>query len=202
MIEIIKWWTALSLAFFFPTVPQFLIFEIQTVEPSINNIRRLEEEIPTLDINKLEIIEQKRRIAFTHYYVGDSMASANITSTGHTSADFTLNSEGWYTYQGKVVLAAATQICLNVKSGACGRYNSVPNGVKVYKLYDTITFQVNNKEYKGIILDSCGACMTLHSSDDYVQRYDIFIGGSKFRFNKMLGFKITKEIYDGNLHTQ
>ena len=200
MIDLIKIWVAFSLAFFFPVVPKLLLFEIrQEAKLPINRIflnRR------TFDIDEFEIIERKKPIAFTYYHTGDSMNSGNITSSGHTTNNFKVNSKGWYTYQGKVVLAAATTVCLYTKSGPCGKWNHVPSEIEVYNLYDTITFEINNKEYQGIILDSCGSCMSLHPTDNYKQRYDIFISNSSYSFGKLFGYSITREVSNVTLYTQ
>lgn len=109
---------------------------------------------------------------FTSYYEGDG-SSNNITASTLTTADFQINSEGWYLYKGKVVLAASTYRCLNAKSGACGAYNTVPEGYELFSLHDEVIFEFNDKVYEGIILDSCGACFVEHPGE--YQRLDIFV---------------------------
>lgn len=195
MIFYTKVLVMVSLALIKPHTKVDLVFK--SVEPTFKQTQIGK----TFDINNFEIIKKKFPIVFTNYYTNDSLGSVDMTSSGLSSKHFQKNSKGWYTYQGKVVLAAATDRCLNATTGGCGKYKSIPKGIEVHSLYDKVLFEVDGKEYEGIILDSCGACMQLHSSDGYVQRYDIFIAGSKYRFNKLKGHKIKKEAVDVNLHT-
>lgn len=87
--------------------------------------------------------------------------------------DFQTNENGWYTYKGKVVLAAATNACLKSKYGGCGKYNTKLKYIRYYNYYDTLTFTHNGKTYEGIVLDSCGTCMNNHI-------IDVFVSGSQY----------------------
>lgn len=138
-------------------------------------------------------VEVKIPIVFTNYYTGDSTGSGVRTSSGLTTNDFKVNSKGWYTYKGYVVLAAATQLCLDVKSGACGKYSKLPSGFTAYKLKDIIVFEIENRRYEGIVLDSCGACMVRDARYPERQKFDIFISNSKYSFGKITGKLIMEE---------
>lgn len=139
-----------------------------------------------------EISSTYQSIIFTNYYTGDATNSSNITSAGLTTKSFRVNEKGWYTYKGMVVVAAATTLCLRVKSGGCGKYNVVPKGLRLFDLREEILISIGGKEYKAIVLDSCGACMYFHSIDKDLQRFDIFIANSKYSFGKIEGKLITK----------
>lgn len=76
-----------------------------------------------------------------------------------------MNENGWYTYQGKLVLGTATRYLL--KYG----YSEI-EGKRYFKYYDTVTLTINGKDYEGIVLDSCGACMKKNI-------IDLFVSGSK-----------------------
>lgn len=112
-----------------------------------------------------------RDVRFTNYYVGDGTGSGATVSVGLTTNNFQVNSRGWYTYKGRVVLATATTLCLEVKSGPCGRYNSLPNGYKANDLWDEVDIEFEGEIYPAVVLDSCGACFW----DESKQRVDIFV---------------------------
>lgn len=138
-----------------------------------------------------EISSVSEQIIFTNYYVKDSTNSKNITSAGLTTNDFRVNENGWYTYEDRVVVAAATYLCLKVQSGGCGRYNTIPKGLKLYNLREEILIEVDGKQYNAIILDSCGACMVFNPSDEGLQRFDIFVAGKQYAFGKIIANLIT-----------
>lgn len=140
------------------------------------------EEIPK--DTKVEVIEIKQfvsylvkeRVLFTSYYPNDSYGSNAMTSSGLTIDDFDVNEQGWFTYKGYVVVATATELCLNVKSGPCGRFNEPKDTHHYFKLFDTLQINVGGKSYKAIVLDSCGAC----NWDEDLQRVDVFVRDNKY----------------------
>jgi hypothetical protein len=144
-------------------------------------------------IKTFEQTDLKVPIVFTNYYTGDSTGSGALTSSGLRTTHFKINSRGWYTYKGYVVLAAATNLCLRVQSGACGKYSKLPTGFIAYNLYDIITFEIDGRRYEGIILDSCGACMVRDAHYPSRQKFDIFIADSKYSFGKLTGKLIMEE---------
>lgn len=116
-------------------------------------------------------------VKFTNYYSGDSTGAKDMTAVGLTSRDFKVNHMGWYTYQGDVVLAGATNICLDIKTGVCGQYNSLPSGYASYDLRDRISFTFEGQTFSGIVIDTCGACFWQEAQ----QRVDIYVAdGGQF----------------------
>lgn len=97
----------------------------------------------------------------TSYWANDGYQTGSCTGTGLCEKDFQVNDKGWYTYQGKLVMATATPYLL--KYGYAKR-----DGIKYYKYYDTLTVSINNVDYEAIILDSCGACMKKNILDLFV----------------------------------
>ena len=134
--------------------------------------------------------EVEYTVYITSYYDGDSTGSGSVTSTGLTTKQFQVNDQGWYTYKGMVVVGAATTLCLRVKTGACGKYNTIPDDYRIYDLYDEVTLIIKGKRYHGIVLDSCGACMT-HINNEPYQRYDIFV--KRNPIGKILGSVVVEE---------
>lgn len=98
----------------------------------------------------------------TYYYPNDGMSSGTVTASGKSVKDFQVNENGWYTYQGKLVVATASSRLL--------KYSKYKNSTqKTYKLYDELSLTIKGKEYKAIVLDACGACMTSAKIDLFVK---------------------------------
>ena len=94
----------------------------------------------------------------TSYYTGDGFETGSKTGSGKSTSDFQVNEKGWYTYQGKLVLAAATNALL--KSGYSVNGGNVrQEGKHYFNYYDEVIVTINGVDYQGIILDSCGAAM-------------------------------------------
>ena len=85
-----------------------------------------------------------------------------VGASGLCARNFKLNSKGWYTYKGKLVVATATPYLL--KYG----WKKV-DGIVYHKYYDEIKLVINGKTYDAIVLDSCGACMKKDIIDLYVK---------------------------------
>ena len=85
----------------------------------------------------------------------------NATGCGLDVNDFEVNEYGWYTYQGKLVIATATEYLLNYG----WRYRE---GVRLYHYYDELILTIDGVDYPAIVLDSCGACMTTGRVDLFV----------------------------------
>lgn len=155
-----------------------------------------EEEYIASVVEQRKIAEQKRieeenkyitqNVILTNYYTGDSTGSGTGTSSGLNSSNFQINELGWYTYNGRVVLATITNACIRSRVGICNRWNSLPYGWLAFDLYDEITVIYNQKSYKGIVLDLCGACAYRINNEQY-QRLDIFISQSAEKFGKVFG---------------
>lgn len=123
------------------------------------------------EITEKELIDMRTKhdtYRITYYYSGDDMNSTSCTGSGLCINDFQVNDKGWYTYQGKLVIAAGTTYLLN--------YNfPYTEGRKYFRYYDEITLTVDGIEYQGIILDSCGASMT--SSNNII---DLFVSDNLY----------------------
>ena len=97
----------------------------------------------------------------TSFYPAES---SDCTGSGLCSWDFGVNENGWYTYNGKLVVATATQYLANQ-----GWY--LEPGVHTYRYYDEITLVIDGLEYQAIVLDSCGSSMR-------TDRIDLFVTGA------------------------
>ena len=94
----------------------------------------------------------------TSFYPAES---SDCTGSGLCSWDFEVNEHGWYTYQGKLVVATATQYLANQ-----GWY--LADGVHTFRYYDEITLVIDGVEYQAIVLDSCGNSMKTDRIDLFV----------------------------------
>lgn len=133
------------------------------------------DTLQELELLKSLDYEVYSKVRFTNYHVGDG-SSTHRTGSKLTTYDFEINSQGWYTYDGKVVVATATWECINSDVGACKQYNSVPRGYNVYNYFDELEIVVNGKIYQAIVLDSCGGS---YWNEKY-QRIDIFISDESY----------------------
>lgn len=97
----------------------------------------------------------------TSFYANDGYGTGSCTGTGLCESDFQINENGWYTYQGKLVLATATPYLLNYG------YN-LADGIETYRYYDELTLNIDGISYQAIVLDSCGACMVDNRIDLFV----------------------------------
>lgn len=126
--------------------------------------------IATETIKEEEPIEEKVEEVFyetrmTSYYPGDDCKSGTVTGSGKSIKDFEVNEYGWYTYNGKLVVATATKYLLNYGF-------TLSEGVHTYKYWEEITIEIDGVRYEAIVLDSCGHAM--HSD-----RIDLFVSNSK-----------------------
>ncbi len=99
----------------------------------------------------------------TSYWANDGYGTGDCTGSGLCSWDFGVNEHGWYTYNGKLVVATATTYL--TKYGW-----SLANGVRTYNYYDEITLVIDGVDYPAIVLDSCGSSMSNG-------RIDLFVSG-------------------------
>lgn len=90
------------------------------------------------------------------------------TGCGLGIEDFGVNEYGWYTYNGQLVVATATNYLLNYG----WRYQ---NGVRLYNYYDNLILNIDGVDYEAIVLDSCGICMTTGRVDLFVTDRDAVI---------------------------
>ena len=109
----------------------------------------VKEQKPTPAVTKVS--DQKtRKYRLTSFYANDELKTGNCVGAGFCWWDFGINDKGWYTYQGKLVLAAATTY-LQKKFGT-------REGITYFKYYDEVNVTIDGVVYPGIILDTCGAC--------------------------------------------
>ena len=107
-----------------------------------------EPEPDPLVVNaQAEPIKQYR---LTSFYSNDELKTGDCTGSGYCWWDFQENDKGWYTYDGKLVLAAATTY-LQKQFGT-------REGFTYFKYYDEVNVTIDGVVYPGIILDTCGAC--------------------------------------------
>lgn len=98
----------------------------------------------------------------TYYYPGDSTNSGNATASGKSTHDFQVNERGWYTYNGKLVVATASKRLLS--------WDSYKNSTQpTYNLYDELKLEIQGQVYEAVVLDVCGSCMKSNKIDLYVQ---------------------------------
>lgn len=94
----------------------------------------------------------------TSYYPEEGETT---TGSGLGINDFGVNENGWFTYQGKLVVATATTYLAN-------QGWSVGNGVHLYRYYEELVLTIDGVDYDAIILDSCGSSMTTDRVDLFV----------------------------------
>lgn len=104
------------------------------------------------------------------------------TGCGLGIEDFGVNENGWYTYNGMLVVATATNYLLNYG----WRYSS---DVRLYNYYDVLILNINGVDYEAIVLDSCGICMT-------TGRIDLFVTGSDAVIDTQI---IVKEVVNNEM---
>lgn len=122
------------------------------------SLKEKEQELNICQEN-LKKLDKTFSYRLTSYYPAET---SNHTGSGLETKDFQVNEKGWYTYQGKLVLAGAT---VYLKS----RYGEKTDK-HYFRYYDNVLIEIDGIKYEGVILDSCGAC-------SYVQenRLDLFV---------------------------
>lgn len=134
--------------------------EIVLVETQNEIVEVIQEE--PIEEEVQEVFYETR---MTSYYPGDDCKSGTVTGSGKSIKDFEVNEYGWYTYNGKLVVATATKYLLNYGF-------TLSEGVHTYKYWEEITIEIDGVRYEAIVLDSCGHAM--HSD-----RIDLFVSNSK-----------------------
>lgn len=152
--------------------------ENKNVEIPSENEQKVEENVTeTIDFEP-KIEQNKKAFRLTSFYPAES---SDCTGSGKCSWDFQTNDKGWYTWDGKLVLAAATTY-LQKSFGYV-------EGKKYFKYYDEVNITIDGVEYRGIILDSCGACMKV----TYEERLDLFVNSGENAIDR--GYKGNNSIY-------
>jgi len=119
-------------------------------------------EPPKIELEKLTFNEpQKYEYRLTSYYLNDECNSTDCVGAGFCAKDLVANEKGWYTYNGKLVVAAATTYMQNVFG--------VKENKLYFKYYDELKLTIDGVEYDAIVLDTCGACYKNEIIDLFVK---------------------------------
>ncbi len=130
-----------------------------TVEKSKYQPLEVVEEEPVIEeVQEVQQVPSSYTTRMTSFYPAES---SDCTGSGKCSWDFTVNDKGWYTYNGKLVVATATTYLANQ-----GWY--VAPGVHLYKYWEELVLTIDGVEYDAIILDSCGSSMRTDRVDLFV----------------------------------
>jgi len=152
------------------------VYILQNITPHIllEDLLEPTEEVVEIQEEQKAPVQKVIDITLTRYYPSESDSCTSKMCIDQ----FEVNSKGWFTYKGKVVIAAATYLCLTVDHGGCAKITKAhpfPKDYIAYNFYDEIKFIVEGTEYIGVVLDSCGACMYKVDGENKPQRYDIFV---------------------------
>lgn len=147
-----------------------------------DNVSRIPQVLSSISMNVEDDTTAKEPlidtvdITMTRFYPSDSTGSDSCMATMCISK-LSVNEKGWYTYKDRVVIAAATNACLQRCKNRV-KYGPFPKDFRIYDYYDEIQFVIEETTYTGVILDSCGACM-YHINGEALQRYDIYTVSGK-----------------------
>lgn len=94
----------------------------------------------------------------TSYY--PTRANA-VTGCGLEFNYFDVNENGWFTYDGRLVIATATDYLLNYGW-------KLADGVRTYEYYQELILNIDGVDYLAVVLDSCGLCMQTGRIDLFV----------------------------------
>ena len=129
----------------------------------VEEVEEIEEEyvepVEETYVEPVVEVSNEYTTRMTSFYPAES---SDCTGSGLCSWDFGINENGWYTYNGKLVVATATQYLANQ-----GWY--LAPGVHTYGYYDEITLVIDGVEYQAIVLDSCGNSMKTDRIDLFVR---------------------------------
>lgn len=158
---------------------QVIVYDDKNVDTSMKQVETVEDITEENDV----VIQQSKNYRLTSYYTNDGTNSGSCTGSGICTDQFEINSKGWYTYNNRLVVAAATNECLNANGNdACARYNEPVSGRHYFNYFDEIQVEIDGEMYDAIVLDSCGASMFV--SED---RIDLFVSSSEYAIDR--GYK-------------
>lgn len=131
--------------------------EEQPIKEEVVEVKQEIEEKAT----QTEVSNNSWNYRLTSYYTGDADGSSAVTASGKTTDEFQINEHGWYTYQGKLVIATASD---RLKS-----WSSYANSTaRTFDLYQTLILEIDGVKYEAIVLDVCGAAMKRDIIDLFV----------------------------------
>jgi len=110
----------------------------------------------------------------TSFYTDDECNTGSVTASGLTTNDFDINSNGWYTYQGKLVIATASYKLKNW---------TMTDQAHPYNLYDELVINIDGVNYNAIVLDYCGMC-------NIYNRIDLFVSNKQSAIDKYVEVEI------------
>lgn len=128
--------------------------EEQVIEQEMEEISSIEQEETKIEENS------SYTTRMTSYYPNDGPGTGSITGSGLGPSNFEVNDKGWYTYQGKLVIATATDYLIS-------RFG-LADGVHTYKYYNELVLNIDGIDYQAVVLDSCGNCMRTGRIDLFV----------------------------------
>lgn len=140
--------------------------EEEKIEPVVKEVVQTKTKKPEVTNTNIQSSNQYR---LTSFYSNDGYGTGSCTGSGLCERDFQVNERGWYTYNGYLVLAGATEELLrsgySVKGG-----NVRQEGKHYFRYYDTVKLEIDGIMYNGIIIDSCGTSMWYGET-----RLDLFV---------------------------
>lgn len=110
---------------------------------------------------KAPVVPTTLKYRLTSFYTDDGYGTGSCTGSGLCTRHFKVNDKGWYTHNGKLVLAAATPY-LQKKFG-------YKPGKAYFRYNDEVMVTIDGVKYPGIILDTCGACYKDERIDLFVK---------------------------------
>ena len=141
------------------------IVEDEPKEETIEPIEEIEEQEENIQENasyeKSTSIDASYTTRMTSFWANDGYGTGECTGSGLCSWDFGINENGWYVWQGKLVVAAATTYLAN-------QGWQVGSGVHLYKYWEELILTIDDVEYEAVILDSCGSSMRTDRIDLFV----------------------------------
>ena len=171
---------------------------LRSVNETLIELQKESVEVPTegIELSNIPVeVAEYQEVYFTNYYQGDGSSTSRVganTPDGEriTTDLFEVNEMGWYTYNGKVVVATATHECIKSNYEACALYNEYEEGITYYSYHDEIEIEVKGVRYKAIVLDSCGKSHDkeyLNKYDEGLNRIDIFVVNKNHSIGKAKG---------------
>lgn len=142
--------------------PQENTIEIQETQ---NGVIKEQNEVIEPVHEEVQEVSSSYTTRMTSFYANDGYGTGSCTGSGKCEWHFQVNDKGWYTYDGKLVVATATTYLANQ-----GWY--VAPGVHLYKYYEELVLTIDGVEYDAIILDSCGSSMK-------TDRIDLFVSNAQ-----------------------
>lgn len=119
-------------------------------------------------------IPKKYTTRMTSFYTDDECNTGSVTASGLSTNDFDINSNGWYTYQNKLVIATASYKLKNW---------TMTDKAHPYNLYDELVINIDGINYNAIVLDVCGMCM-------WYNRIDLFVSNKQSAIDKYVEVEI------------